>query len=516
MAFIQRLLSLGFVPIVALLALQIFAPVQFHTFQEIIDPYIANTPLSHFLPSTIPLRSETPIFIASVTHWSHLEKIAAIAVELASLGYPITFLTGRIFENHVSKLHPNIKFSAFLGLDDKLTAEDYAEWARIPPGPEQELWVMKKVLMDGMADNQETIQVQFREFKERYGNEKPLIFMADQSFSGHWPVLLGAPGIRPNSTIGISIAPLTLESNHTYPFRSGKVPETGPDAKEKHWKAYQDYRNDVFEKSLNNYYTEKLRELGATDEPFPSLMVGMNILPDKLLQLGVPGFEFSRPDATQDVRYFGAFKTVGKSVDDQKIPVWWDDIANAKKAGKKIIAVSQGTVETNPEDLVLPTIEALKDRDDVLLVATFVTTEPEEVKGLGEVPANTRVAKFVPYDLLLPMVDILVSNGGYGAVQHCLRLGIPMVVSGLSQDKATTNSLVEHTGVGLNLGKRAPSKEKIGPAVVKLIEDESFKKNAAKLSKEYENYDVGRVTDGLIREVVRDWAKAKRAGKQEL
>ena len=45
----------------------------------------------------------------------------------------------------------------------------------------------------------------------------------------------------------------------------------------------------------------------------------------------------------------------------------------------------------------------MKNRDDVLIVATTVAFEPEEVEDLI-VPANARVAKFVPYDLLLPMV----------------------------------------------------------------------------------------------------------------
>jgi hypothetical protein len=40
-----------------------------------------------------------------------------------------------------------------------------------------------------------------------------------------------------------------------------------------------------------------------------------------------------------------------------------------------IVAVSQGTVETDLSNLLLPTLEVLKHRDDVLVVATTVVVD---------------------------------------------------------------------------------------------------------------------------------------------
>ncbi|KAF2269504.1 hypothetical protein CC78DRAFT_612471 [Lojkania enalia] len=167
--------------------------------------------------------------------------------------------------------------------------------------------------------------------------------------------------------------------------------------------------------------------MNAVQDAYPNIYHAMNSLPEKLITLGIPEFEFPRSDLKTDVRYFGAFKKL---------------VVRAVKGRRNYLSVSQGTVEVNPEDIILPTLEALKDYDDVLVTATLVVSEPEQVPNLM-VPNNAQVAKFIPYDLLLPMTDLLISNGGYRAVQHCLRLGIPLVVSGLGQDKATTNSIVQ-------------------------------------------------------------------------
>ena len=85
-----------------------------------------------------------------------------------------------------------------------------------------------------------------------------------------------------------------------------------------------------------------------------------------------------------------------------------------------------------------------------------------------------------------------------------------MIVSGVSQDKMTTNSLVQYAGVGIDLGERSPSAKKIGEAVAKVLADDSYSKKGKILSKEYDKYDVGRVFDQTVQEVVRKWKSGKR------
>ncbi|KAF2677646.1 glycosyltransferase family 1 protein [Lentithecium fluviatile CBS 122367] len=255
----------------------------------------------------------------------------------------------------------------------------------------------------------------------------------------------------------------------------GKPPHQGPDAKEVHAKANADVLKQNMELGTLDYWWAKFKELGVLRDTYPQMYQALYSLPDYLLTLGVPKFEFPRSDLRLNVRYFGAYKKVGNQDDKvSELPSWWDDIAKAKNEGQKVVLVSQGTIEARPEELTLPTLEALKNRDDVL-------------------------------------VDIMVSNGGYGAVQHCMRLGVPLVVAGEGQDKSITNAIIEFKGVGINLGTRQPVPEKIEAAVDRILTDESFKITAQKMSVEYEKYDVGKVFDGVMKDVVRDFQKRKRS-----
>lgn len=77
------------------------------------------------------------------------------------------------------------------------------------------------------------------------------------------------------------------------------------------------------------------------------------------------------------------------------------------------------------------TLKALKDCQDVLVVAALVVKEIDVV-----VPPNAHVAKFVPFDLLLPHVNVLVTAGGCGAVLQALRLGVPIILAGVVQEKS--------------------------------------------------------------------------------
>jgi UDP:flavonoid glycosyltransferase YjiC (YdhE family) len=81
------------------------------------------------------------------------------------------------------------------------------------------------------------------------------------------------------------------------------------------------------------------------------------------------------------------------------------------------------------------------------------------------VPPNARVESFVPFDRLLPKVDVLVTNGGYGAVHQSLSLGVPIVIAGETEDKALISARVDWTGAGISLGTQDPTKEQIGSAV---------------------------------------------------
>jgi hypothetical protein len=412
MSFPLRIFLFALVPVIALFALQSSYPHLLVDSVGSVQLQADKIPfLRQFLPKTLPSRYDTPLVLTGFPHWSHYEKVAKVAVALAELGYPITFTTGLIFEDDVKRLHPNITFWPMLGKPDKMTAEEYEMIKTFEPGSaELGLFMMKKALVDGMPDQHETLQHVFRDHKDRYGNDKPLISLYDSVFVGHHPVLLGAPGVKPDASLSISCHPLVLDSQDSYPFYMGKSPASGANATAMHQEANHPDNRDYATKEVSKLYWDKLKELGATEMHDWHIYHTFATVPDYLMTMGVPQFEFPRSDLRPNVHYFGGPKTPKKAASSANdLPDWWSDVAAAKQDGKKIVAVSQGTLAADLSELLIPTLEALKDRTDVLVVATTVAMEVEDVPGLV-LPSNARIAKFVPYDKLLPQVRYCIPN----------------------------------------------------------------------------------------------------------
>ena len=106
------------------------------------------------------------------------------------------------------------------------------------------------------------------------------------------------------------------------------------------------------------------------------------------------------------------------------------------------------------------------------------------LEALDAVPANLRIEEFLPYDRLLPRVDVMVTNGGYGGVHFALEQGVPLVVAGQTEDKTEVTARVAWSGVGINLKAQAPKPEAVRAAVDKVIADPSYRMNAERLAAE--------------------------------
>lgn len=406
MASPQRLLAIAFafIPVIGLLTLQAWYPAVLQEAQLAIQPYVANSPLASLFAEPPLSRFNTPVVFTALTHWSHYEKIAKIAVVVADLGYPVSFITGSIFEDDAKALHPNITFYPMHGKPDKLSEEGYEQLKSFEKGSvEQELFLMRGALIGSLKEQQETLEAVFTDFRKRFGHSTPLISLYDALFVGHLPVLLGAPGTKPEASIAISCHPMTLDSNDTFPFHMAKPPYTGPDAKAVHHAAAQPEHYNYFTREITNALWEELKEAGATRILNSSMLNSIQVIPDHVMSLGIPDFEYPRSDLRPNVHYFGALPSVKSKSKAAALPQWWEDVAKAKEAGKRIVAVSQGTVDPDLNALLVPTLAALEHREDILVIATTVTMEPEDIPGLV-VPSNARIAKFVPYDLLLPYV----------------------------------------------------------------------------------------------------------------
>ncbi len=153
--------------------------------------------------------------------------------------------------------------------------------------------------------------------------------------------------------------------------------------------------------------------------------------------------------------------------------------------GRPVVLVTQGTIATDPANLVLPAIEGLGDREP-LVVATTVGFDADAV--LPRPPANVRLTPFVPFSELLPLVDVVVTNGGYGGVQLALAHGVPLVVAGTTEDKTEVSARVAWAGVGIALRTDTPSPAQVRDAVAAVLADPAHRARAGELQRAYARY----------------------------
>jgi UDP:flavonoid glycosyltransferase YjiC (YdhE family) len=212
-------------------------------------------------------------------------------------------------------------------------------------------------------------------------------------------------------------------------------------------------------------------------------------------------YEFSTRFLPPQVHLVGPLLPVGTP--DFAPPAWWPDL----DSGRATILVTQGTVRTSASNLVLPTLRALAD-DDVLVVAAI-----PDVEALGPLPPNARAESFIPYDVLLPRVDVLVTNGGYLGVQTALAHGVPMVIAGTTEDKRDIGVRVAWHGAGIDLGTDTPTPEQIGQAVRAVLSDPSYRDNARRLQADFAQHDGPTTAATLIEELAHDGRPIVRAGR---
>ena len=217
------------------------------------------------------------------------------------------------------------------------------------------------------------------------------------------------------------------------------------------------------------------------------------VSPYLYLQGTVPAFEYPRSDLPRQVHFVGPLLSAPPA--DFTPPTWWDDL----QGDRPVILVTQGTVATDLDELIVPTLQALAD-EDVLVVAT-TGGQPIESITLAQYPANVRIKPFIPYSRLLPQVDVMVTNGGYNGVQMALANGVPLVVAGQTEDKPEVCARVQWSGVGINLKTNKPTPTQIRDAVKQIRHISHYRQKAQHFQAEIARYDAPTLSATLLEQL---------------
>jgi UDP:flavonoid glycosyltransferase YjiC (YdhE family) len=210
---------------------------------------------------------------------------------------------------------------------------------------------------------------------------------------------------------------------------------------------------------------------------------------DLWLQPTTPDFEYPRSDLADRVHFIGPLLPPPAVRFDA--PDWWADV----EGDRPVVLVTQGTVRSDPRELVVPALTALAD-EDLLVVATIGDND------IGvDIPDNARVAAFIPYDRLLPHVDVMITNAGYGGVHFALAHGVPLVAAGRTEEKPEICARVAWSGAGIRLRAHPPRPRHLRSAVDRVLADPRFRRRSRSIGERFGDYDAARTGATLLEDL---------------
>ena len=299
------------------------------------------------------------------------------------------------------------------------------------------------------------------------GAASPDAILVDVGFTGALPLLL-ATGPRPPVVV-CNMTPLMLSSADTAPFGMGRPPAGNVDYTRMSWVVHH-----VLFRGTQAHANRVLSQSGSG--PIPVFLSDWPRLADRVLQLSVPALEYPRTDLPGSVVFTGPVVPVPPAA--PALPEWWPELASARP----VVHVTQGTWDNaDLGRLIGPAIRGLAG-DDVLVVVSTGGRPASAVPG--PVPGNVRIAEFLPYDLFLPSVDVMITNGGYSGVQHALAHGVPLVVAGDTADKAEVAARVAYNRCGIDLHSGTPDSGTVRTAVRALLTDSGYRRQADRLRRD--------------------------------
>lgn len=427
----------------------------------------------------------THLILAATPAPGHVNPLLLVSRYLVREGHDVTFLTGEAFRTKV--LDTGALFAPLGEVADS-TGTRITDPERLAlEGIAQLNWDLQHFVVDTIPDQWASLQV----LVERHSDEGSIV-IAENGFYGVLPGLLGAPGARPLAFVGLGVVPLTVTSEDVPPFGTGLEPDASPEGKARNRELNAQIQGAVFGET-QAYFEATMAALGAT-APVPFIFDAPALSADLFLQLSIEELDPPRSDLPANIRYIGSGAPASLTADEaDALPSWWDEVV----AAETVVVVTQGTVANGDlSDLIEPTLEALADAPVLVVAALGSDVE------VGDVPANARVAAYVPFDELLPLASVLVSNGGFGGTQQALRNGVPLVLAGLTEDKADGNVRTARTGAAINLNTQRAEATAIRAAVDTVLQDPSYRANAERLQAIYAEHHPFRTIKESLQQIV--------------
>ncbi len=422
------------------------------------------------------------ILFACVPGDGHFNPLTGIAKYLQSLGYDIRWYTSAAYSKKLEKLQiPHYPFKRALEVTGETADTVFPERKELK-NP------VKKLNYDIINFFIKRGPEYYVDMLDIYKSFSFDLVIADVAFSAI-PFITDKMNIP---VLSIGVFPLTETSKDLAPAGLGITP-----SKTFFGRRRQDISRFIAGKILfrkSNIVMKKVMgeySISTDNANIFDLLVKKSTF---VLQSGTPGFEYFRSDLGKNIRFIGPLLPYKKPGNKD---VWFD---GRLISYKKIIVVTQGTVERDVEKIMVPTLEAFKNTD-ILVVAT---TGGSQTAALRErfPESNIIIEDFIPFEDIMPYANVYITNGGYGGVMLGIENELPLVVAGVHEGKNEINARIGYFNLGINLKTETPSVLQMRSAVDEVIKNSIYKKNVVKLSKEFKNYDPNILITKCVKEVL--------------
>lgn len=430
------------------------------------------------------------ILFASTAMDGHFNPLTGLAKYLQHEGCDVRWYTSELFKDKLVKLE--IPFYPFQQVNE-VNMEDPAQTE------------VRNAIQDPMEKmNYDFIHIFIERGPEYFADIQKIhesfafdIMVTENGFTGIPFVrqLINVP------VLVIGIVPLPENSIHLGPYGMALTPATDAATTAEYANQNSFALNVLFKKTVETH-ERTLNEHGIKFERslFPNMLVKQASL---YLQIGTPAFEYERHDMGKNVRFIGAL--LPYQANPQNISHWSDE---RLKLYKKIVLLTQGTVEKDTKKLIEPTLEAFKDTD-VLVIATTGGSNTAALREKYQA-ANIIIEDFIAFNDVMPYAHVYITNGGYGGALISLSNKLPMVAAGVHEGKAEICARIGYFGVGINLHTETPTSDAIREATEEILGNARYKSRAAEICNEMTQYKseqlcasyiVGLLTEQVATEV---------------
>jgi len=186
----------------------------------------------------------------------------------------------------------------------------------------------------------------------------------------------------------------------------------------------------------------------------------LDACPPLLRPPGMPPSPVAHP-----VRNTEALDTAG----DEGLPPWVADLP-----ARPTVYVTLGTVFNRRPGLFASVFEGLGGQDLNVIVTLGYGNDPAV---LGPPPPNVHLEPYIPLSLLLPHLDVVVTQGGT-SILPALGDGLPLLVLPQGADQFHNADACTAAGVGLALLPTELSADAVGRHVGALLHEPSFRQRA--------------------------------------